>query len=75
MGMPAMRVYFPSVAPVDMVATTGMPGHMLLKDFSMALVTSGSKGEGGIGTTGTTLPSGSVCATMLIFTFGSLATR
>src|SRR5215467_11752449 len=74
-GMPPMRVYFPSVAPVDMVGTKGMPGHILVKVFSMALVTSGSSGEGGTGTTGTTFPSGSACATMLIFTFGSLATR
>src|SRR6266568_2214180 len=74
-GMPAMRVYLPSVAPVDMVATTGMPGHILLKVFCMAFVTSGSNGEGGTGTTGTAFPSGSVCVTMLILTLGSLATR
>src|SRR5215467_12276891 len=70
-----MRVYFPSVAPVDMVATSGIPGQVKPNVFSIALVTSGSSGEGGTGTTGTTFPLGSVCGTMLIFTFGSLATR
>src|SRR5207253_1195960 len=95
--MPAMRVYFPSVAPVDMVGTRGTPGQVLLRVFSMAAVrknseqylagsqvllrvfsmaavSSGSSGEGGTGTAGTTFPSGSVCFTMLILTLGSLAT-
>src|SRR5713226_8199700 len=74
-GMPAMRTYFPSVAPVDMVATRGTPGQRMLKTLSVARVTSGSNGEGGTGTTGTTFPSGASCGTMLILTFGSLATR
>src|SRR5260370_15848401 len=73
--MPAMRAYFPSVAPVDMVATRGTPGQTALKTFSMACVTSGSSGEEGTGTTGTTFPSGASCGTMLTLTFGSLATR
>src|SRR6267378_5050910 len=74
-GMPAMRVYFPSVAPVDMVATRGTPGQVTFKTFSMACVTSGSSGDGGTGTTGTTFPSGVSCGTMVILTFGSFATR
>src|SRR5439155_17811259 len=71
-GMPAMRVYLPSVAPVDMVATRGTPGQVMLKTFSMALVTQGRSGEGG---TGTTFPSGPGCETVVILTCGSLATR
>src|SRR5207248_1267567 len=73
--MPALRVYLPSVAPVDMVATRGTPGQLIVKILFIAWVSSGSSGEGGTATTGTGFPSGSVCDTMLIFTFGSLATR
>src|SRR5205807_10065461 len=71
--MPAMRVYFPSVAPVDMVGTRGTPGQVLLRVFSMAAVSSGSSGEGGTGTAGTTFPTASACFTLLVLTLGSLA--
>src|SRR3989442_1626564 len=73
--MPAMRVYFPSVAPVDIVATRGTPGQAILKVFSMAWVTSGSSGEGGTAAMVTFFPSVVRCGTMLILTFGSFATR
>src|SRR5260370_7843544 len=72
--MPAMRVYLPSVEPVDIVPTRGTPGQALLKTFSMACVSSGRSGEGGTGTTGTTFPSGARCGTMVTLTLGSLAT-
>src|SRR6202790_2552157 len=49
--MPAMRRNFPSVAPVDMVATSGRPGHMVAMVCSMAVMSSGRSGEGGTLTT------------------------
>src|SRR6266403_5802766 len=47
--MPAERRYLESVAPVDIVGTTGTPGHSACVTRSTALMISGVRGDGGLG--------------------------
>src|ERR1700743_2696953 len=42
-----MRRYFPSVAPITIIGTTGTPGQILFDDSVMALKRSGRIGEAG----------------------------
>ena len=59
MGVPAALVKRPSVAPVDMAGTRGIPGHILADTFSIGatiVLVRGGGGETGLGTpTGVTL--------------------
>src|SRR5208337_2327784 len=70
-----MQRYLPSEAPVDIVGTIGIPGHMVAKVRSSAVVTSGSSGEGGTATMGMSFPSAVFSGTTVILTLGSAATR
>jgi len=53
-GMPALRRYRPSVAPVSMDGTTGAPGKNVALTCSIGPMTSGTSGEGGDGLAGFT---------------------
>src|SRR5258706_14918630 len=74
-GMPAIRRYLPSVAPVDIVGTMGTPGHIVARVRSRALVTSGSNGGGGTVTIGMACPSAVFCTTAGLLRFGFAAGR
>src|ERR1700720_1654486 len=73
--MPAMRVILPSVAPVDMVATTGSGPHVAATVRSIALVSSATSGEGGTAAAGTREPSAAWTGTGVTLTLGSAMTR
>ena len=47
--MPALRRYVPSVAPVSITGTMGTPGHIVAVAASIAAITSGLKGDAGLG--------------------------
>src|SRR5881398_139861 len=47
--MPAFRRYNPSVAPVPIIGTTTTPGHIVFVVDSIAPITSGVNGDGGLG--------------------------
>src|SRR6267142_2318406 len=47
--MPAVRRYLESVAPVDIVGTTGTPGHSACVTCYTALMISGVRGDAGLG--------------------------
>src|SRR3954463_1919704 len=70
-----MRVILPSVAPVDMVATTGSGPHIAETVRSIAVVSSGVSGDGGTATAGTSEPSAAWTGTGVMVTFGSAITR
>src|SRR5215468_4945149 len=74
-GMPAARRYFPSLAPVDIVGTTGNPGHIVANVSEYAVITSRISGDGGTVTTGIALPSEVLSTTIVTFTPESFATR
>ena len=54
-GMPALRRYKPSVAPVLIVGITGNPGHISLVIDPIADKSSGVNGDGTDGVAGATL--------------------
>src|SRR5580704_19195238 len=74
-GIPAVRVMRPSVAPVDIEGTTGTLPHKAWTVSSMARVTSGSRGEGGTVTSLTSEPSAACSGTSVTTTFGSATAR
>src|SRR5690348_9536269 len=47
--MPAVRRNRESVAPVDIVGTTGRPGHIVADTVSTARITSGVSADAGLG--------------------------
>src|SRR4051812_36809111 len=48
-GMPALRRYSPSVAPVAITGTTTTPGHIASVIDSIGRISSGNSGEGALG--------------------------
>src|ERR1700740_1896178 len=74
-GMPAMRTYLPSDAPVDIVGTTGSPGHIVERVCSRALVSSGRSADGGTVTIGISFPSAVFSGIKVTLTLGSATTR
>src|SRR5271157_4252548 len=73
-GMPAMRRYFPSLAPVDMEGTTGRPGHIVPSVRAKVAFNSGRRGEGGTATMGMSFLSDVFSATKVIMSLESATT-
>src|SRR5208337_1653386 len=74
-GMPAMRRYLPSVAPVDIEGTTGSPGHIAASVRFNVSFNSGKRGDGGTATMGMSFPSEVFSGTKVILSLGSATTR